>query len=278
MLYEKTMQAAAYIRERTAYRPSIAVILGSGLGSLGEQLSDPDFVPYADIPGFPASAVKGHAARFVFGKLDGREIAVMQGRFHYYEGLTMQEVCFPVYVLHALGVNTIVITNACGGMNTDFEPGDLMLIEDHINLIGANPLIGANDERFGPRFPDMTEVYDRSLRTLTEKTAEELGIPLRHGVYALFSGPCYETAAEIRAYRALGADAIGMSTVPEATAANYLGMKVLGISCITNMATGIAKKAHSHEAVLAAAERSGEMFRRLLREVLLRIPQTEQGK
>ena len=278
MLYDKTMRAAAHIREKTAYRPKIAVILGSGLGSLGEQLQDPDYIPYADIPEFPVSAVAGHAARFVFGKLEGREIAVMQGRFHYYEGLSMQEVCLPVYVLHALGVETIVITNACGGINTDFSPGDLMLIEDHINLLGTNSLIGPNDERFGPRFPDMTEVYDRSLRTLTLDTAKELDIPLQQGVYALFSGPCYETAAEILAYRAFGADAVGMSTVPEATAANYLGMHVLGISCITNMATGIVKKAHSHEAVLAAAERSGVRFSRLLKEVLLRIPLTEKGE
>lgn len=271
MLYENAMEAADLIREKTSYRPKIAVILGSGLGSLGEQIEDADYIPYADVPHFPVSDVAGHAARFVFGKLKGREIVFMQGRFHYYEGLSMRQVCFPVYVLHLLGIRTIVITNACGGINTQFTPGDLMLIEDHINMIGANSLIGENDERFGVRFPDMTEVYDVSLRKLAMTCAEELGITLRSGVYGYFSGPCYETAAEIRAYKALGADAVGMSTVPEATAANYFGMHILGLSCITNMATGIASKAHSHEAVLAAAEKSGKVFSELLSEVLCRI-------
>ena len=272
MLYENSMKAAEYIRERTAYRPKTAVILGSGLGSVGEQIQEADYIPYEDVPGFEASHVAGHADRFVFGKLDGKEIVLMQGRYHYYEGLTMREVCFPVYVLRQLGVRTIVITNACGGINEELAPGDLMLINDHINLTGANPLIGANDERFGPRFPDMTEVYDKELRTLAAKRAEQLGVTLRNGVYAFFSGPCYETAAEIRAYKTLGADAVGMSTVPEATAAKYLGMRILGISCITNMATGIADREHSHEAVLAMAEKSGIAFTRLLTDVLLRIP------
>ena len=276
MLYENSMRAADYIRERTAYRPQTAVILGSGLGSVGEQIAEADYIPYEDVPGFPASHVAGHADRFVFGKLDGKEIVLMQGRYHYYEGLTMREVCFPVYVLRQLGVRTIVITNACGGINEEFAPGDLMLITDHINLTGANPLIGANDERFGPRFPDMTEVYDKELRTLAYERAEQLGVTLRQGVYAFFSGPCYETAAEIRAYKALGADAVGMSTVPEATAAKYLGMRILGISCITNMATGISARKHSHEAVLAMAEKSGIAFTRLLTDVLPRIPDSAE--
>lgn len=277
MLYEEAMQAADALREKTQYRPKIAVILGSGLGSLGDCLEDAEYIPYRDVPHFPLSAVAGHAARFVFGKLKGRQVVLMQGRFHYYEGLTMRQVCFPVYVLHLLGVDTIVITNACGGINEMFAPGDLMLIEDHINMIGANPLIGENDERFGPRFPDMSEVYDSSLRSMTLKTAKELGIPLKQGVYGYFSGPCYETAAEIRAYKALGADVVGMSTVPEATAANYLGMRVLGLSCITNMATGIARKAHSHEAVLAAAEKSGAVFTQLLSDVLVQIADEEKA-
>ena len=273
MLYETIQTAAEFLCSKTSYRPKTAIILGSGLGKLGEELTDAVFIPYADIPGFPPSSVEGHAARLVFGRLRDREIAVMQGRFHYYEGLTMQEVTFPVYVLHAMGVDTIVLTNACGGINTAFSPGDLMLVEDHINLLGDNPLMGRNDDRLGPRFPDMTNVYDPALRKLAADTAEELGIPLQRGVFALFNGPCYETAAEIRAYRILGADAIGMSLVPEATAARYLGMHVLGISCITNMATGIAVKEHSHEAVLAAAEKSSQTFNRLLTEILLRIPE-----
>lgn len=273
MLYENAMRAADHIRERTAYRPKTAVILGSGLGSLGDEVENAQYIPYEDIPGFPHSNVKGHADRFVFGKLKGKEICLMQGRFHYYEGFTMREVCFPVYALHLFGIKNIVITNACGGINESFQPGDLMLINDHINLIGANSLIGDNDERFGTRFPDMTEVYDHSLRELTLKTARELDIPLRQGVYAYFSGPCYETAAEIRAYKAFGSDAVGMSTVPEATAANYLGMKVLGLSCITNMATGLAGKAHSHEEVLRTAQKTGVLFTALLSRVLEQIPE-----
>ena len=272
MLYDEVQNAASYIRDRVRCRPELAVILGSGLGSIAERLDDQELLPYAEIPGFPRSNVSGHAARFVFGRLNGRPIVAMQGRFHYYEGLSMRQLTFPVYVLRQLGIKSIVLTNACGGINPAFAPGDLMLISDHINFAGNNPLIGENDERFGPRFPDMTEAYDPSLRALTRELASELSIPLQEGVYAFFTGPCYETAAEIRAYHTLGADAIGMSTVPEATAAHYLGMKVLGISCITNMATGISKTHHSHEEVLAIAAASSKAFCRLLERVLTEIP------
>jgi purine-nucleoside phosphorylase len=275
MLYENAMHAADYIRERTAYRPRIAVILGSGLGSLGDQVEDAEYISYSDVPGFPVSNIIGHADRFVFGKLKGKEVVLMQGRYHYYEGFTMRQVCFPVYVLRLFGIETIVITNACGGINDTFTPGDLMLITDHINLIGANPLIGENDERFGPRFPDMTEVYDLSLRELALKIAKENDIPLKQGVYGYFNGPCFETAAEIRAYKVFGADVVGMSTVPEATVANYLGMHILGLSCITNMATGLAGKAHSHLEVLRVAEQSGERLTKLVEEVLAQLPETE---
>ena len=271
-LYDEAVRAADCIRQRVRCRPEVAVILGSGLGEIGESLEDRELLPYEEIPGFPRSAVSGHAARFLFGNLKGRPVAVMQGRFHFYEGHSMRQVAFPVYVLKLLGVKTLAVTNACGGINAAFAPGDLMLITDHINLTGHNPLIGDNDERFGPRFPDMTEVYDRPLRELTKERAAELAIPLREGVYAFFPGPCYETAAEIRAYRALGADAVGMSTVPEATVAHYLGMGVLGIACITNMATGIAAAPHSHGAVLAAAAAAGDTFRRLLERVLPAVP------
>ena len=268
MLYDEVMNAVRFIQARIACRPRTAVILGSGLGSIADQLEDRELLPYAEIPGFPKSDVSGHAARFVFGTVNGSPVVAMQGRFHYYEGLTMRQLSFPIYVLRQLGVERIIVTNACGGINRDLNPGDLMLITDHINLTGCTPLIGDNDERFGPRFPDMTEVYDHALRSLAREAAASLSIPLKEGVYAFFTGPCYETAAEIRAYRTLGADAIGMSTVPETIAARYLGMRVLGITCITNMATGISTTPHSHEEVLATAEASSRMFCRLLERIL----------
>lgn len=272
MFYDEVMNAVNHIQACVACRPQIAVILGSGLGSIADRLENRELLCYADIPGFPKSDVSGHAARFVFGTLNGRPIVAMQGRFHYYEGLSMRQLSFPIYVLKQLGIEEIVVTNACGGINPDFNPGDLMLITDHINFAGNNPLIGANDERFGPRFPDMTEVYDHALNDLARRVAASLSIPLREGVYAFFTGPCYETAAEIRAYHILGADAIGMSTVPETIVANYLGMRVLGIACITNMATGIARTPHSHEEVLAIANDSSKLFCRLLEQVLSEMP------
>ncbi len=272
MLYDEVMEAVRFIQARVACRPRTAVILGSGLGGIADRLEDRELLPYAEIPGFPKSDVSGHAARFVFGTLNGRPIAAMQGRFHFYEGLSMRRLTFPIYVLRQLGVERIVVTNACGGINADFSPGDLMLITDHINFSGGNPLIGENDERFGPRFPDMTEVYDRALGALAREVAAALAIPLREGVYAFFTGPCYETAAEIRAFRTLGADAVGMSTVPEAIVARYLGMRVLGLACITNMATGISRTLHSHEEVLATAGAAGERFCRLLERILSEIP------
>ena len=265
--YEDVIRAAEFLRSRTACQPEICIILGSGLDALMDRVRDADIIPYAEIPGFPESSVAGHAARMIFGTLAGRETVLMCGRFHFYEGHSMKQITFPMYVLHEMGVQTMVVTNACGGINETFTPGDLMLITDHINLTGNNPLIGPNDERFGPRFPDMTEVYSAELRRAAKEQAEVLSIPLKEGVYALFPGPMYETAAEIRALKTLGADAVGMSTVPEATAARYLGMKVLGISCITNMATGIAKKVHSHEAVLEKARQSGERLCMLIEAI-----------
>lgn len=258
--YEQVQQAADYIRERTDLRPGTAIILGSGLGELAEHIQDAEIIPYREVPGFPASHVAGHAARLVFGRIGEKEIVAMQGRFHYYEGFSMRELCLPVYVLRQLGVRDLVVTNACGAVNAAFAPGDLMLITDHINLTGRNPLIGPNDERFGPRFPDMSEAYDQSLRAFARETAESLEIPLQEGVYAFYSGPSFETAAEIRAFKVLGADTVGMSTVPEVITAVYLGMHVLGLSCITNMATGIAEKKHSHEEVLLTAAKSAERF------------------
>ena len=265
--YEKVQQSAAYILERCAQRPTCGIVLGSGLGSLVDKMTDKTVIPYADIPHFPRSTVAGHAGNLVVGTLAGQTVAALQGRFHYYEGFSMKEVTYPVYVMKLLGVKTLVVTNACGGIDRSLVPGDLMLLTDHINMLGTNSLIGPNDERFGVRFPDMTEAYSLRLRELAKTVAAELDIPCKEGVYAIFSGPCYETAAEIRAYRALGADASGMSTVPESIAANYLGLEVLGIACITNMATGIAERKHSHEEVLAVADRASSHLCRLVERV-----------
>ena len=276
--YDMVMEAVRFIESRTSRRPGIAIILGSGLGGLVDRMEETETIPYADIPGFPRSSVAGHAARLVFGRLNGQEIVGMQGRFHFYEGFTMKQVTFPVFVLHQLGVKSIVLTNASGGINKSFSPGDLMLITDHLNLFGLNVLIGPNDERFGPRFPDMTEVYSRQLIRQAKQVARKLDIDLKEGVYAFLSGPSYETAAEIHALSVLGADAVGMSTVPEAIVARYLGMKTLGISCITNLATGISLTEHSHEAVLNAANAAGENMCRLVENLLGLIGSDPEGK
>jgi purine-nucleoside phosphorylase len=236
--------------------PKIAVILGSGLGDLVNSVEDKEDISYESIPNFPISTVKGHEGKLVFGKINGIEVLLMQGRFHYYEGYTMKEVTYPVYVMKQLGIEKIVVTNACGGINTNFEPGTLMLIKDFINLFGTNPLIGINDERLGTRFPDMSEPYKLELINKAKKIADELGIKYGEGVYAGFTGPYYETAAEIVMIGRHGADAVGMSTVPETIVANYLGMEVLGIACITNMATGIQKVKHSHERVVETAQKA----------------------
>ena len=274
--YDQVMTAADYLREQTDLRPEIGVILGSGLGGLAQRIEDAEHIPYSQIPGFPRSQVPGHAARLVLGRVGGRQVAAMQGRFHFYEGFSMRELTLPVFVLRQLGVKTLLVTNACGAISTALAPGDLMLIQDHINLTGQSPLIGPNDERLGPRFPDMTRAYDPALRQLALDTARRLGIGLREGVYAFYAGPSFETAAEIRAFRALGADAVGMSTVPEVVAAHYLGMRVLGLSCITNMATGIAAAPHSHQEVLATAAAAGERFQELVEELLREIPGSEE--
>ena len=272
MNYEGVREAAEWLMQQTMYRPAIAVVLGSGLGDLVNEMDEKDVIPYAQIPGFPVSDVAGHADQLVFGTIGGREVVVMQGRFHYYEGFTMKQLTFPIFVLRQLGVKSLIVTNACGGINESFAPGDLMLITDHINLLGNNPLIGPNDERFGPRFPDMSEVYDRRLMKHAKDMARGLSIEVKEGVYALFPGPGYETAAEIRAYNILGADAVGMSTVPEATVAKYLGMNVLGIACITNMATGMSKTKHSHAEVLAIANASSKRFCSLVGGILKNWP------
>ena len=235
---EKIEQAAAMIRKQSSIHPRIGLILGSGLGVLADEIEEAVVIPYAKIPHFPVSTVEGHAGRLVLGRLEGQAVVAMQGRFHLYEGYSLEEVTFPIRVMKRLGVETVLITNAAGGINESFQAGDLMLIRDHINFMFRNPLVGPNDPELGDRFPDMTEAYDADLRRLAKKVAEKLGIDLKEGVYAAMLGPSYETPAEIRMLRTVGGDAVGMSTVPEVIVARHAGIRVLGLSCIANMARG----------------------------------------
>lgn len=270
---EKIIAARDYIQARTKIKPQIAVILGSGLGALADEVEVDAIFPYSEIPGFPVSTVAGHAGRLLLGTLAGKKAAVMQGRFHYYEGYPMSLVVFPVRVMHALGVNSLIVTNAAGGLNPDFDPGDVMLITDHVNAMGDNPLIGYNEEEIGPRFPDMTYAYAPDLRALALNVAKGEDIRLRQGVYVATSGPTFETPAERRHFRIIGGDAVGMSTVPEVIAANHAGMRVLGLSAITNKATGGAdQQPDSHEEVLATAKIAGEKLVRLVRQVIQTMP------
>lgn len=271
-LYEKASASAAYLKEKLRFDPKIAVVLGSGLGDLTADFTDTQEIPYGDIPGFPQSTVAGHKGALLEGKLGDTPVLAMEGRFHFYEGYTMKEVCYPFYVFKLLGIEKVVLTNAAGGVNRSFEPGTLMLITDTINMMGTNPLIGPNDERFGPRFPDMTEMFNHQLLDLAKSVADAQGIEYKEGVYLGFMGPCYETAAEIRAFAGMGADAVGMSTVPEAMVCNYLGIKVLAVSCITNMATGIQTVKHSHQRVLEIANAAGDRMCRWLGEVIQEMP------
>jgi purine-nucleoside phosphorylase len=263
------MQAAvAYIRKVTAREPSIAVVLGSGLGAFADELADPIAIPYAGIPGWPVSTAAGHSGKLVFGKLGHLDVAVMAGRAHLYEGYTPAQVTMGVRVLHRLGVRSIVFTNAAGGINLSYRQGALVLISDHINLQGSHPLIGPNDDSEGPRFPDMTEAYSPAYRAVAHQVANELKIQLEEGVYAALTGPSYETPAEIRYLRTIGADLVGMSTVPEVIVANYLGMRVLAISCVTNMAAGISSQKINHEEVLEAGRQVRDTLIRLLKALL----------
>ena len=261
---EKIKAAAEYISSRVAIRPTIGLVLGSGLGGYADTLEEAVRIPYSEIPNFPVPSIPGHSGALVFGKKCGQEVVVLQGRIHYYEGLPQQEITLPTRVLAALGVKTVVLTNACGGVNLDFKPGDLMLISDHINFSGANPLIGPNMDEFGPRFPDMSDLYTAALRGKIKEKATEAGIDLQEGVYAMYSGPNYETPAEIRMFRIMGADTVGMSTVPEALVAGHCGMQVVGVSCITNMAAGVLPVKLSHEEVTETANRVKEVFQRLI--------------
>lgn len=270
-MYDQVRETAKYIETQVNGKPKVAVILGSGLGSLVDQLEQVETIAYKDIPHFPQSTVAGHEGRLLFGQLGGVDVMAMQGRFHYYEGYTMKEVTYPVYVMKLLGIEKLIVTNSCGGIHTSFEPGNLMIITDFINLMHDNPLIGVNDERFGPRFPDMSEPYKKDFIALAEEVAKAHHIDYKKGIYAGFMGPYYETAAEIVAFGRMGADAIGMSTVPETIAANYLGMDVLGISCITNMATGIQKKKHSHAHVVETAHKASVTFSRWIAHIIKRL-------
>lgn len=260
----KQYKKAAKAVEKAIGTAEIAIVLGSGLGGYEQKLQDARFISYADIPGFPVSTVPGHAGKLASGELDGKRVLMMCGRFHSYEGYGMGEVTMAVRVMRLLGVHTLILTNAAGGVNEGFKAGDLMLITDHLNFSGRNPLRGPNIDEFGPRFPDMTEAYDPYLREVAREQAEKLGITLKEGVYCWFNGPTYETPAEVRMARILGADAVGMSTVPETIVAHHCGMKVLGISTITNMAAGITGKAISHEEVMEAGVQVREGFTRLM--------------
>jgi purine-nucleoside phosphorylase len=267
-IYERAEHATRIIRARTTVEPRIAVVLGSGLGGFADDFEEPVAIPYDEIPGFVRSTAQGHAGRLVIGKIDGIPVLAMQGRLHYYEGYSLEEVTFPVRTFGLLGIKTLVLTNASGGINVQLSEGALMVISDHVNLMGVNPLRGPNDDRFGPRFPDMSAVYSPELQELVVEEAKAIGIEVRRGIYGALSGPSYETPAEIHLLRNLGADAVGMSTVPEAIVARHMGLEVLGISCITNMAAGISDEPINHEDVMATGDRVRETFTELLRNVI----------
>lgn len=267
-LQEQIRSAADYILRTVSQRPQVGLVLGSGLGDFADTLEDAVKIPFSQIPNFPQPTVPGHSGNLVFGRKMGVNVVALQGRIHYYEGLPQQITTLPIRVLAAIGVKTLVLTNACGGVNMSFHPGDLMLISDHINFSGANPLIGPNLDAFGPRFPDCSDLYTRTLRQAIREKAAAAGIPTQEGVYAMYSGPNYETPAEIRMFRTLGADAVGMSTVPEALVAGHCGMQVVGISCITNMAAGVLPQKLSHAEVVETAARVHDTFQKLLDLVL----------
>jgi len=270
-LYERAEHAARVIRARTKLEPRIALVLGSGLGGFADEFEEAVAVPYEEIPGFMRSTAQGHAGRLVIGKVNEVPVLAMQGRVHYYEGYSLEEVTFPVRTFKLLGAKTLILTNASGGINVQLSQGTLMVISDHLNLMGDNPLRGPNDDRFGPRFPDMTAVYSHELQALVVEEAKALGVEVRRGIYGALSGPSYETPAEIHLLRSLGADAVGMSTVPEAIVARHMGLEVLGISCITNMAAGISDEPIKHEDVMATGDRVRETFAQLVRRVVNRI-------
>ncbi|EOL45346.1 inosine/guanosine/xanthosine phosphorylase [Enterococcus phoeniculicola] len=266
-LSEKLQETTDFLAEKGIKEVSFGLILGSGLGELAEEIEEAIAISYEEIPNFPVSTVAGHAGQLVYGTLSGKKVLALQGRFHYYEGYSMETVTYPVRVMAALNAHSVVVTNASGGVNESFEPGDLMLITDHLNFTGTNPLIGANEENLGPRFPDMSQAYTMDYREKAKEVANEKGIHMKEGVYMGFSGPTYETPAEIRMARTLGADAVGMSTVPEVIVAVHNGLKVLGISCITNLAAGMQANLN-HEEVVETTQRVKAEFKSLIKETL----------
>jgi len=284
MTYENTVETAEFIKSKYEKSIETAVVLGSGLGAFADEVGNAVKIPYEEIPHFARSTVEGHAGQLVLGEIDGISIAVQQGRFHYYEGYEMEQVIFPMRAFGVLGIKNVILTNAAGSTSMEMTPGSLMLISDHLNCMSVNPLRGKNDERFGPRFPDMTEVYDRELQRIAAEEAaglakerfengidEKLVEFLHRGVYCALSGPTYETPAEVHLYRLLGANAVGMSTVPEAIAARHQGMKVLGISCITNFAAGMTDEPINHKEVMETGAKVAEVFKELLRRMIQRI-------
>jgi purine-nucleoside phosphorylase len=284
MSFENAAEAAEFIRSKYPHKIETAVILGSGLGAFADELTSAVSIPFEQIPHFPKATVEGHSGRLVLGEIGGVHVAVQAGRFHYYEGYDMRQVTLPVRTFGLLGVNNLILTNAAGSLDTDMPQGSLMLITDHLNLMGANPLLGKNDERFGPRFPDMTQVYDVEFQRIAAEEAsaiaherfekgidERANVFLHRGVYCALSGPTYETPAEIHMYRLLGADAVGMSTVPEAVVARHQGTRVLGISCITNLGAGMVEGLIDHNEVMHTGARVAEVFKELLRRIIVRI-------
>ncbi len=270
-LFDRVHGAAEVVRRNAAMAPEVGLILGTGLGGLAREIAIEAAVPYVDIPGFPLSTVESHAGRLLLGRLGGRPVVAMEGRFHRYEGYDLQQVTFPVRVMHALGARTLIVSNACGGMNPLWTPGDLVLLSDHINLLGDNPLVGPNDDRLGPRFPDMSAPYDPELRALARATALELGIVLREGVYVAVPGPSLETRAEYRMLRTLGADVVGMSTVPEVIVANHQGMRTLGISIITDQCLPDALEPADIGRIIATAGRAEPALTRLVTALTERL-------
>lgn len=270
-LAQRINEAVSYVQSKTKITPSVGLILGSGLGDFVNRIDNQVVIPYSEIPNFKKVTVKGHSGNLIIGTVQGVNIVALQGRFHYYEGNTLDEVVFPIRVMAKLGINTLLLSNASGGINLDFNAGDLMMITDHINFTGVNPLIGPNDDEIGPRFPDMTFAYCPEVNSLITESAKELNINLKTGVYIGVSGPTYETPAEIRAFRILGADACGMSTVPETIVANHIGLRVAGVACITNMAAGVKNVKLSHDHIKDEAAKAMVNFTNLFEKTISKL-------
>jgi purine-nucleoside phosphorylase len=275
-IYKKIRDAVEFIQSHTKIQPQIGLILGSGLGPIADHVTEAVTISYSQIPHFQNPSIEGHAGKMILGKMNGTPVVLLQGRFHLYEGHAMEDVVFPTRAICGLGIHTLILTNAAGGINTRFRPGDLMLIEDHLNLMGDNPLKGPNLSQLGPRFPDLTEAYHRGCLEIFKQTAKELEISVQAGTYAGLLGPTYETPAEVRMLRTLGADAVGMSTVPESIAANHLGVRVTGLSCITNLAAGLSPHKLSHQEVIETSHLAADQMKNLILAVLPKL--TQKGK